>query len=539
MKLGMFDPEEMVPYTGISYDVVDSEPHRKMALDAARKSMVLLKNKDNLLPFSKDLGQVAVIGPNANRQGVLLANYNGYPSASITPLEGIREKLSASNVVYAPGARLADEFPLMDVIPSDYLFVSKDLQKKGLRAEYYNNPELKGEASIVKTDSIIDFVWWNNAPEEGLEYDNFSVRWTGYLVPPVSGEYAIGGEGYRAFKVVLDDEVMGEWDVVHHPHMEYEKVELEANQAYKIVVEYRQWEIEYPNMKLLWDMPGRELEKEALALARESDAIVMCMGLSPFLEGEEMKVKVDGFAGGDRVDIGLPASQSRLIKEIMKLNKPTVLVLLNGSALAINWEAENVPAILEAWYPGQAAGTAIADVLFGDYNPAGRLPLTFYKSVDDLPPFEEYGMEGRTYKYFDGEPLYAFGHGLSYTTFGYSNLEFSDEYVAKDNLNLSITVSNDGEYDGEEVVQVYASYPGHEGAPQNILCGFKRVFLKEGEKRTVKFSISPEDFAVYDPEKQMSVPLGDMQFSVGGHQPDAESVSNGQVLVADVQVIDN
>jgi len=539
MKLGMFDLEEMVPYATIPYDVVDSEPHRKMALEAARKSMVLLKNEDKVLPFSKNMNKVAVIGPNANRQDVLLANYNGYPSESATPLEGIREKLSASEVVYAPGTRLADEFPLMDVIPSDYLFVSEDLQEHGLRAEYYNNPELEGDAAVVKTDSIIDFVWWTNAPEKGLEYDDFSVRWTGYLVPPVSGEYAIGGEGYRAFKVLLDNEVMGEWDVVHHPHMEYEKIVLEAGRSYKIFIEYRQWEVEYPNMKLLWDIPGRDLEKEAMEIAKESDAIVMCMGLSPFLEGEEMKVKVDGFAGGDRVDIGLPDSQSRLIKAIMKLNKPTVLVLLNGSALAINWEAEHVPAILEAWYPGQAGGTAIADILFGDYNPAGRLPLTFYKTVDDLPPFDEYGMDGRTYKYFEGEPIFAFGHGLSYSTFKYSNLKFPDEYVVKDHLDLSVTVSNEGAYDGEEVVQVYASYPGHEGAPLNVLCGFKRVFLKSGEERTVNFSISPDDFAIYDPEKRMSVPVGNMQFSVGGHQPDAESVNKGQVLVADIRMVED
>ena len=213
MKLGMFDPDDKVPYADIPYEVVDSEPHREIALDAARKSMVLLKNKNNVLPFSKDLEQIAVIGPNAHRQEVLLANYNGFPSNPVTPLEGIRQKLPDSRVEYAPGARHADEFPLMDVIPSDFLFASEELQEQGLRGEYFSNRELEGEPAIVKTDSNIDFVWWTDAPEEGLEYDNFSVRWSGYLVPPVSGEYAIGGEGYRAFKVLLDDEVMGEWNV--------------------------------------------------------------------------------------------------------------------------------------------------------------------------------------------------------------------------------------------------------------------------------------------------------------------------------------
>ena len=290
-------------------------------------------------------------------------------------------------------------------------------------------------------------------------------------------------------------------------------------------------------MKLLWDMPGRDLEKEALAVARESDAIVMCMGLSPYLEGEEMKVKVEGFAGGDRVNIGLPDSQSRLIKSIMALNKPTVLVLLNGSALAINWEAEHVPGILEAWYPGQAGGTAIADVIFGDYNPGGRLPVTFYRSIDDIPPFEDYGMDGRTYKYFGGSPLFAFGHGLSYTTFTYSNLDVPDEFSHGDNLNISVTIANEGEYDGDEVVQIYASYPDKEGTPLNILCGFRRVFLKAGGQRTLTFDIAAEDIAVYAPEEQMSVPAGKMILSAGGQQPNDKAVRNGDVLVSEIEII--
>jgi len=547
MKLGMFDPPSEVPYTNIPYSVVDSKEHQELALEAARKSMVLLKNENNLLPLQKDVKNVAVIGPNANRLEVLYANYNGFASNPVTPLEGIRQKLPDANVKFAPGTRLAKEFPYMEILPGEYLFTTSDLTENGLTAELFDNPTLEGSPVHTRTDKQVDFTWWTNAPAEGLSYDNFSGRWKGYFVPPTSGEYSIGVEGYRAFNLYLEGEEIARWDTEHHPHMEYETMDLEAGKPYEIMIEYRQHGTEYPMLKLFWDAPGDNMMAEALEIAAESDVVLLFMGLSPYLEGEEMKVKVEGFAGGDRVEIALPDAQTELMKEIMKLNKPTVLVLLNGSALAINWEKENIPAILEAWYPGQAGGTAIADILFGDYNPSGRLPVTFYKSVDQLPAFDDYNMANRTYRYIKIDekapreerlqkmPLYDFGFGLSYTTFSYSNA-IVPAITAGETITISADVTNTGTYDGHEVVQLYVSHPQIKEGPVRSLQGFQRVFLKAGETQTVTFEVKPEHMAVYHPEHKLQVPAGVISFTIGGSQPTRARIQNKNVVVANTVI---
>jgi beta-glucosidase len=275
-------------------------------------------------------------------------------------------------------------------------------------------------------------------------------------------------------------------------------------------------------MTLLWAPPPKDLAAEAVAVAEQADAVVMFMGLSPRLEGEEMNVPVEGFAGGDRVIIGLPEVQERLIERVHALGKPTVLVLLSGSAVSVTWAAENVPAIVQAWYPGQAAGEAIADVLFGDYNPAGRLPVTFYRSVDQLPPFESYAMKGRTYRYFDGEPLYAFGHGLSYTRFGYGNLQLPESVVAGEGVSVSVDVENAGPRAGEEVVQLYLTDVDAEvPVPLRSLAGFTRISLEPGERRSVSFELSPRQLSLIDPDWKRVIVPGTFEVSVGGGQPAA------------------
>jgi beta-glucosidase len=539
MKLGMFDPPSEVPFARIPFSVVDSEAHQQLALDAARKSMVLLKNENNILPLDKNVKNVAVIGPNADKLEVLLANYNGFPSAPVTPLEGIRRKLPDANVRFVPGTRLAKEFPYMETIGADYFYSDVALTQKGLVGEWFNNSKLEGDPVQTTTDRTIDFTWWSNAPAPGISYDDFSVRWKGYIVPPVTGEYAIGGEGYRGFRLHFEGKLIARWNTEHHPHLEYEKLMLEAGKPYEIMLEYQTWDVEYPMMQLVWDVPGRDMKAEALKIARESDVIILCMGLSPFLEGEEMKVKVEGFAGGDRVEIKIPQVQTDLMKEIMKLNKPTVLVLLNGSAVAVNWEAENIPAILEAWYPGQAGGTAIADVLFGDYNPSGRLPVTFYKSVDQLPPFSDYDMKGRTYRYFSGEPLYEFGYGLSYTTFAYSGFDVPVEIAAGSLTTLTVDVTNTGTRDGEEVVQLYVSYPDIAGSPLRSLQGYERIFLKAGETRKVTFNVNSKHLAIYHPVHKMAVPQGRVVFSAGGRQPGPDAIRKGLSVSAESMISGN
>lgn len=532
MKLGMFDPQEQVPYASIPYSVVDSEAHRQLALETARKSMVLLKNDRQTLPFSKQVKKVAVIGPNANNLEVLLGNYNGHPSSPVTILDGIKAKLPNATVAYAPGCQLADEMPSLTPIPAASF--TTDGTQPGLTAQYYNNSRFEGAPSHVVVDPAVNFLWWTNGPFNDLAYDNFSVRWSGMIVPPTSGRYAIGGEAMMGCKLWLNDSLLIGKSEMDRDY--YAFVDFKAGEKYKIVFEASFEDSEHVSAKLLWQVPNANLQADALALAKASDVVVLCMGLSPLLEGEEMDVAVKGFNGGDRTDIELPESQRRLTQAIMALNKPTVMVLLNGSAIAINQEAENMPAILEAWYPGQAGGTAVADVLWGDYNPAGRLPVTFYKSVNDLPGFNDYSMMGRTYRYYGGTPLYAFGHGLSYTTFTYSRLVMPKQIAADQSLTVAVDVTNSGKMDGDEVVQLYVSHPGQADAPIRSLQTFNRIHLKAGETRRITYTLTPDQLKVYDADNCRMLPKGGVKISVGGAQPDKSALDKKQVVEQLVKV---
>jgi beta-glucosidase len=296
-------------------------------------------------------------------------------------------------------------------------------------------------------------------------------------------------------------------------------MKLEAGKKYKIVLEAMETYAD-AQVQLVWARPQPELKKEALNAASQADAVVMCMGLTARMEGEEMDIVIDGFNAGDRTKIDLPRPQQELIKAIQALGKPVILVLLNGSALAVNWEQKNVPAILEAWYPGQAAGQAIADVLFGDYNPGGKLPVTFYKSTNDLPSFRDYNLTKQTYRYFKGEPLYPFGYGLSYTTFAYENLKTENSYKTGESVKLSVTVKNTGEKRGDEVVQAYIT---HLNAPVKVpvrsLAQFQRVTLEPGESKQLDFTIASDAFAIFNDKGEKTVVPGEFEIVVGGGQP--------------------
>ena len=532
MKLGQFDPSEMQKYSQIPLSVIDCDQHRELALEAARKSMVLLENKNNTLPFSKNVKRVAVIGPNADNREILLGNYNGYPSNETTPLKGIIKKLPNAEVKYAQGCRLANELPCLTAISSQYFYTDKSLKKSGLRGEYFEKTKFRGKVKHSRVDKNIDFVWWTKAPFDDMKPDSFSVRWSGVLVPPTTGKYAIGGEAFNGFDIYVDGKlVVNGRPSDHDPRKEYQFIDLEAGKKYQLQFDYPQNNTEYAIARLVWDVPNPKLQSEAIELAQNSDLVVLCMGLSPMLEGEEMKVKVPDFSGGDRLDIKLPESQTTLIREIQKLGKPTVLVLLNGSALAFNWEAENIPAILEAWYPGQAGGTAIADVIFGDYNPSGRLPLTFYKSINQIPAFDEYDMKGKTYRYFDGQPLYEFGYGLSFTTFEYAIKNAPKSIQAGENLSVEVEVKNTGNRAGDEVTQLYVSLPDSKLKKSiRSLQGFKRIHLEAGETKTLRFDLKPGQFAARNNENTAVVEPGTIQLSIGGKQPDAKSIESNQVV---------
>jgi len=533
-ELGMFDPEEMVPYANIPLAIVESDAHITLAEEIARASMVLLKNKNNMLPLDKNIKTLAVIGPNANDVETMYANYNGFARNPVTPLEGLRKKLPDTEIIYVHGCDAAENLPTLEVIPSEKLFTSTTMQEHGLKGEYYGNNHLEGEPTFIRTDKLIDFNWWGEVPEQGFQDNNFSIRWSGFFIAPETGEYFIGGEGKYQFSMELNGEKIGEFKGDHHPGKIYKKLYLEAGKAYPVKIEYTGAE-GMSVIRLLWKKPVKDYKKEAIEAAKKADVTILFMGLSPRLEGESMKVEVEGFRGGDRTTLDLPKIQSDLIKSINTVGKPVVLVLMNGSALSINWENSNIPAILEAWYPGQAAGTAIADILFGDYNPSGRLPITFYKSVNDLPDFTDYSMEGKTYRYFRKEPLYSFGYGLSYTTFSYSNLQIPATACKGEYINISVDVSNSGNKDGHEVVQLYLSNKtAPVPVPLRTLKGFTRVFLKAGEKKTISMTLDPNDFSIISESGKRIVEPGLFSISVGGRQPDPVSLANKSVLEGEI-----
>ena len=509
-KLGMFDPPEMVHWAQIPYSVNESPEHQRLALEVARKSIVLLKNEGGLLPLNRRTKTIAVFGPNADSVDVLLGNYNGQPSHPVTPLEGIRRKVGPdTRVLYARGSDLAEGMPLLETVPASALFTSQGADRRpGLRAEYFNTAAFNGRAYFsqafvseamrktavipanpqplfTRIDPQVDFDWRDGAPRAGMDDDNFGVRWTGYLAPPVTGKYQLGATGLNAYEVYLNGKPLVSRDNVHERGYEYETVDLQAGKFYPIRVDFHEVHGD-ADIRLVWAPPHAGYAEEALRVARQADVVLMFLGLSPRLEGEEMRVQVEGFSGGDRLRLGLPRVQETLLQQVSALGKPVVLVLLNGSAVAVNWAKGRVPAIVELWYPGQAGGTALADVLFGDYNPGGRLPVTFYKSEDQLPPFDDYSMKGRTYRYFEGEPLYSFGYGLSYTTFTYRNLRVPEEARAGSPVKVSVDVENTGKRDGEDVVQLYLKHPG----VVRELQGFERVPLRAGEKKTVEFTVT-------------------------------------------------
>ena len=520
-RLGMFDPAERVPFADTPIEVNNSEQHRQLALEAARKSIVLLKNENGFLPLSKNVRSIAVIGPNADDVDVLLGNYNGTPSGPVTLLDGIRKKVDASTTVFfSRGCEIAEKIPFFDVVPSSALVVDTGgVERPGLRGEYFSNTIFAGTPALVRIDPSIDFNWWKDSPGPGVRADSFSVRWTGWLIPSISGVYELGVTVFGGFRLFLDDSLVTEHSSEHATHTQSKRVDFTIGVPRRIRVEY--WDLRADRIvKLVWSPLHPSLEDEALAAARQADVVVLALGLSPRLEGEEMPVSIPGFAGGDRVDIRMPEVQENLMKRIAGLRKPLVLVLLNGSPLGIGWASENVPAIVEAWYPGQAAGTALADVLFGDYNPAGRLPVTFYRSVDQLPPFNDYAMAGRTYRYFTGEPLFPFGYGLSYTTFEYSNLQIPRVVQAGARVEVSVDVRNSGSKEGEEVVQLYvtdveASVP----VPLRSLQGFKRVRLSPGEKVNVTLTLEARQLSLIDQAGRRVLEPGIFEISVGGGQP--------------------
>jgi beta-glucosidase len=516
-KLGMFDPDEMVPYAQIPFFVNCSDYNNGLSRIAAQKSIVLLKN-NNILPLKKDIKTIAVIGPNADNFESLVGNYNGLAKENITILKGIKNKLSpATKIIYAEGSDLADGVHNLTVIPSRYLQTPDGRQ--GALGEYFSNRDMNGEPVFTRIDDNINFYWEHQSPGFDLPDDDFGVKWTAFLVPPETGSYAIGSWGSSAYEVRLDGKQIISFRSEHHAfHKEYQAA-LEAGRKYKIEVLYKNYSGD-ADMKLLWAQPRTDMLQKAVAAAQEADAVVLVLGLSQRLEGEEMPIKIEGFSGGDRTNLNLPAVQETLFEAIAATGKSVVVVLTSGGAISVNSEQEKAAAVILAGYGGQQGGNAVADVLFGDYNPAGRLPVTYYKSIDQIPAFENYDMNGKTYRFFKQEPLYPFGYGLSYTTFTYSNLVLPAKAVAGEKVIIKVTVTNSGKTEGDEVVQLYLTDDKASTArPVRQLEGFSRITLKPGESREVLFTMKPRQFSIINSKGKWVIEPGDFTISVGGKQP--------------------
>jgi beta-glucosidase len=496
----------------------------------ARQSIVLLKNASNTLPLKKNLKRIAVIGPNADNPIAVLGNYNGTPSRVVTLLEGIREKLGPSvEIVYEKAINFTNDTLLLY---KDYSAFYKMDRANGVKAEYYNNEDLEGQPVVTRMEKDIDHLWAEGElPAAGMKPSHFSARYSTVFTAPADELLTFEVSADDGYRMYVDDSLYINAWLRNRWGPRQLKLQVKKGKQYRLRLEYHQ-SVGSASVRL---KPGEYVKTNFAGLAQrlgDVDAIIFAGGISPQLEGEEMPVNAPGFNGGDRTSIQLPAVQTNLLRALHQTGKPVIFVMMTGSAIAIPWEAENLPAIVNSWYGGQSAGTAIADVLFGDYNPAGRLPVTFYKSDADLPDFMSYDMRNRTYRYFKGQALYPFGYGLSYSRFHYSDIKVANSLKADQPLPVSVWVENKSERDGDEVVQLYISYPDYKGrAPLRALKGFQRIHLKAGERRQIQFTLMPDDLELVDEATgRRFVPKERIRISLGGGQPDQAIAGSSNIV---------
>ena len=513
-ELGEMDDPSLVNWTKIPMSVVNCKAHKDLSLNMSRQTMTLLQNKNNVLPLSKSIRKIAVIGPNADDKPMLWGNYNGTPNQTITILDGFKSKLKKNQIVYMKGCDLVNDQTL-----ESYLDQCSIDGKPGIKATFWNNPERQGEpvSSLRTTQPINVTTYGLHTFGPGVNLEKFSAKYETVLTPKESGEVSFiisADDGSRLF--IDGKEVYSDW---HDGPAKEQMYRLNAvkGKNYKVVLEYFQAGGE-ASLKFAIGIKKEINYKEVADKAAEADAIIFVGGLSPTLEGEEMPVDLPGFRKGDRTNIDLPHVQAEMLKALKKTGKPVIFVLCSGSTLALPWEAENLDAILEAWYPGQQGGTAVADVLFGDYNPAGRLPLTFYASSNDLPDFEDYDMSNRTYRYFKGKALFPFGHALSYTIFDYGKAKVDKQNVrAGEGMTLTIPLKNTGKLDGDEVIQVYLRNPADKEGPIKTLRAFRRVSLPAGQTENIRIELPASTFECFNPStNRMEILPGKYELLYGG-----------------------
>ncbi|WP_420237908.1 glycoside hydrolase family 3 C-terminal domain-containing protein [Telmatobacter bradus] len=540
-QLGLFDPVGLNRLDGLRPTESLYNQDRFVARHAAEESMVLLKNT-GVLPLKAKPGKIAVIGPTADLLVSLLGNYNGTPVQPITPLDGLNAQFHGSQVLYAQGSTLASGVG----VP-----VPRTAFGQGLKTEFFASADWTGRVLATQMQPTVQADWESDRPTAQINTSNYSVRWSGTIAAPAAGHYIFTvepGDSFpysptESYRLSIDGKVIGEGNLRKPHESASTKTDSGASPTAPrpmdgpapAQVEYdfadsqeHAFKLEYTHagdaagggLTFKWQAPAQAQLDEAVARAKEADVVVAFVGLSPQLEGEEMKINLDGFEGGDRTSIDLPAPQQKLLEAVAATNKPLVVVLLSGSAVSLNWAKEHAGAILAAWYPGVEGGTAIARTLTGANNPAGRLPVTFYASLDGLPAFTDYSLKNRTYRYYTGKPLWGFGYGLSYATFKYGPVKLSAEQIkAGDPITATVTVTNTGAINGDEVVQAYLKTPQPEG-PIHSLVAFARIQLAPGTSRDVTLKIDPRSLSSVDAAGKRSILAGEYVLAVGGAQPD-------------------
>lgn len=510
--LGVMDDDSIVPWTKIPASVINNEEHRKLALDMARETMTLLQNRNNILPLKKSVRKIAVIGPNADNARMLWGNYNGTPIRTITVLDGIRSKLPANKVIYDKACDIIDSKVIASFVPGCSIE-----GRQGFKATYWNNNNMSGApvADQQLTGPMKLATEGKRALAPGVNLEEFSAKFETEFTPATSEEIVFRCGAAGSFELVVNGESVRKFEDWRALASKI-PYKVEAGKKYKIEIRFTQ----LYNWQAVIDFDfGKEIEQDLsglLAKLKGIDLVVFVGGISNELEGEEMPVSLPGFKGGDRTDIELPAVQRNCIKTLKEAGKKIILVNCSGSAIGLVPETENCEAILQAWYAGESGGQAVADVLFGDYNPAGKLPVTFYRNINQVPDFEDYSMAGRTYRYMS-DPLFPFGFGLSYTTFLIGNANISRNEISSDeSIELTVPVSNTGKRDGTEIVQVYIRRADDTDGPLKTLRGFKRAEVDAGKTVELTFDLPSSSFEFFDRSSvKMAVIPGEYEILYG------------------------
>ena len=544
IRMGILAPAKDQPLQSLDGSIVYSAEHASLDLRAAEESMVLLKN-DGVLPLAARVKTIAIIGPNASSLAALEGNYNGTPIDPETPLAAFKrlEKDRRLRVLDVQGAPYVEQLSLP--VPPDVFRTPEGAE--GLQAKFFRNANFSGP-SLTRASENIDTDWDAASPiPNQIPRDAFSVRWSGTFTPPGAGDYRFQVKVNKcrhcteveAYTVWFDGKQVASsatQSSVGQDTADFH-VSFGDTKPHAFRLEYEhQSPLFHGGISFDWWPPVEVLRQQAVAAATKADAVIAFVGISPRLEGEEMPIHIPGFDGGDRTAIDLPDVQQQMLQAVAATGKPLAVVLMNGSALAVNWSEQHANAILEAWYPGARGGEAIVNTLLGKYNPAGRLPVTFYTSTAQLPPFEDYSMTDRTYRYFHGTPLYGFGYGLSYSKFKFGKLHISTKHLqAGSPLTVDADVTNTSKIAGDEVAELYMTYPPSKTAPIHALVGFARLHIPAGATRPVRFTVDARAWSEVLADGTREILPGSYTLFVGGSQPEA----NAGGVSADVTIEGN